>query len=195
MKYKYNTLKKFNYSKSNLNVACWDVEKWWTILKRTSNNVTTSQCMVDDNIPLDENKYKEVLKIFGDFKKQYSKMQQQESLAKNFELYKEFWEDIKPDDIKNTKLDWEGLYNDYKARLEKAVSNQAELANMIVDIVYNQNKGTHYKFAWWVAEEGILTNLRKNRIEPLLIPIETGDLNDVEYLGRYYKLTEYVGVF
>lgn len=195
LKYKYDKLKQFNHSKSNLNVACWDVEKWWTELKRKKVNIDTSHCMMDDDIPFDEHKYYEVEKIFKEFKREYSDMKLQESIANNYELYKDFWEGVNKNEIKLTKLDWGSLYNKYKKKLENIVPNQSELANLVIEIVYNKYKGTYYKFAWNVAEEGILTNLRKNRIEPLMIPVETNDPNDTEYLGKYYKLQEYKGVF
>jgi ribosomal protein S21 len=195
MKHKYKHLKQFSYSKSNLNVACWDIESWWTKLKREKINISTSQCMVDEDIPLNQFKYNEIEKVFREFKRKYSKMKTQESMVNNYDLYKDFWEDIDKRTLELTKQDWDALYREFKAKLELIVPNQAELANIIIDIVYNKNNGTYYKFAWHVAEEGILTNLRKNRIEPLMIPIETNSSNDYEYLGKYYKLEEYKGVF
>ncbi|MCD3319540.1 hypothetical protein G8V07_14230 [Clostridium botulinum D/C] len=198
LKYKYPNKKSFNRSKSHMNEFCWYIEKWERQLKQSINKefINTSEYMINKTIPIDENKYNKVKKIYSKFKREFRELKKQEKMSKNYSKYKDFWDGLKKFEVENTKVDWNELYDRYKAELEKIVTNQSELANYIIDLVYNKDKGKYYIFAWQIAEDGILTNLRNNSKQPIQIPIKTtqDDKDAVEYLGEYYKLEKYDGV-
>ena len=192
LKYKYSHMKKTNNSKSPLNEHCWYIEKWEKGLKRKLRNkkhfINTSQYIINNDNPFDEELFNKVAKIYKEFKKEIRHIKEEESMLKDFELYKEFWDDVKYKDIIHTEVDYQAIYLKYKSKLEKIVENQSELANYVVELVYNKDHGKYYQFLWNTCENGILTNLRLNQQKPLWIPVE--DKEGTEYLGRYYKLVE-----
>lgn len=194
IKYKYTYLKSFDMSKTKMNEHCWFIEEWEKKVKKKSK-VNTSHCMYDTDIEFDENTYKQVVEIFKQLRKEYKKLKHEEHMARNYDLYKEFFEGYTREEVENSHYDWDGLYNKYKEQLDTLVPNKAELANYLVELVYNNKKGVgnSHNLLWKMAREGIMLNLKKNRVNNVLVPVESTDGTGYEYLGRYYKLTEYKG--
>lgn len=193
LKYKYQHQKKHNKSKTKMNEHCWFVEKWERDLRFNNNFINTSHCISDSKIPFNKEKYERIVVIFNTFKREYKNLKDQERMAKNYDKYQDFFEGFTKYEVENTKYDWDGFYKKYKDKFEKEVPNQAELTNYLVELVYNKLNGAYYNLLWEVASEGILTNLRANRVTPVLVPVETNDRTGTEYLGRYYKMVEYKG--
>lgn len=193
LKYKYPKLKKLNMSKTKMNEHCWFIEKWERGLKFNNDFINTSYCIIDNSIPFNEIKYNEVSDTFKIFKKEYKRLKDEEKMAKNYDKYKDYFEGYSKFEVENTKCDWDGFYDKYKNIFEEIVPNKAELANYLVELVYNKQNGSCYNLLWEVANEGILINLNTNRIKPILVPVESEDKTGTEYLGRYYKLVDYKG--
>lgn len=195
LKYKYPHQNKHNTSKTKMNEHCWFIEKWEKKLRFNKDFVNTSHCMIDNSIPFIEEKYDEVVKLFKVYKKDYNSNRNFEKMCKNYDKYKDKLEelDIKKEMVKDFEIDWEYFYNDYRNNFLKIIPNQAELANYLVELVYNKMNGMYYNQMWQIASEGILTNLRTNKVKPILVPQETKDNKGVEYLGRYYEFVEYKG--
>lgn len=195
IKYKYNHLQKFDMSPTKMNEHCWFIEKWQNQIGRDVKKVNTSHCLYNNSIPFDEEKYKKVCLIYKDFKKAYDKLKKEEHMARNYEKYKDFFEGYTREEVENSHYDWDGLYNTHRKKFEEVVPNQSELANYLVELIYNKKNGAGkgYELLWKVAREGLMTNLRINRVNHVLVPVESTDGTGVEYLGKYYKLTEYKG--
>ncbi len=195
LKYKYPHQKTHNMSKTKMNEHCWFVEKWERKLRFNKDFVNTSHCIIDNEIPFNQDKYDEIVDLFKIYKKDYDDNKSFERMCKNYEKYKDNLEELDLDKstIKNFEIDWDVFYQKYKMKFLEIVPNQAELANYLVELVYNKMNGMYYNIMWQIADEGIMTNLRKNRIKPVLVPEETKDSTGSEYLGRYYKFVEYKG--
>lgn len=192
LKYKYANLNKVSRSKSILNEHCWYIENWQKRLKFNYEFINTSECMINTDIPFDTEKFLDVARVYSEFKRESKRLKEQEKMSKNYDLYKEFWDGLNKFEVENTEIKWDRIYDKYRIKFQEIVPNQSELANYIIELVYNRDKGIHYIFAWQMVEEGILTNLRVNQTKPLMIPQETA--TGTEYLGRYYTLEEYEGV-
>jgi len=195
LKYKYPHQKTHNKSKTKMNEHCWFIEKWERKLRFNKDFVNTSHCMIDNSIPFRQDKYCEVVELFKIYKKDYNENKNFEKMCKNYNKYKDKLEemDIEKSIVKEFEIDWDNFYKKYKIKFLDIVPNQAELANYLVELVYNKMNGMYYNLMWQIADEGIMTNLRNKRVKPVLVPKETKDGTGVEYLGRYYKFVEYKG--
>ncbi|GAA0082943.1 RNA dependent RNA polymerase [Clostridium sp. CTA-6] len=195
LKYKYSDQNKHNRSKTKMNEHCWFIEKWERKLKFSKDFINTSYCMMNNNIPFDDNKYNKVVKLFELYKKEYKSNKNFENMCKNYEKYQYELEelDLNKKVIKDFEIDWDKFYKKYRIEFLEIVPNQSELANYLVELVYNKMNGMYYNQMWQIVKEGILTNLRINQIKPILVPEETKDNMGTEYLGRYYKFVEYKG--
>lgn len=195
LKYKYKNQKKHNKSKTKMNEHCWYIEKWEKKLRFRKDFVNTSHCMTDNSIAFNKEKYDEVVKLFKIYKSYYSENKHFEKMCQNYDKYKDELEslNIEKEMVKDFEIDWDKFYKKYQVKFLEIVPNQSELANYLVELVYNKMNGMYYHQMWEIASEGILTNLRVNRVKPILVPKETKDNNGIEYLGRYYKMVEYKG--
>lgn len=195
LKYKYPNQRRHNLSKTKMNEHCWFIEKWERNLKFNNSFVNTSHCVKDDSIPFNEEKFKEVKELFNIYKKDYNDNKNFERMCKNYDKYKDKFEemDIEKSLVKEFEINWDEFYKRYQIKFLEIVPNQAELANYLVELVYNKMNGMYYNLMWQVASEGIMTNLRNNRVKPVLVPEESKDGTGIEYLGRYYKFVEYRG--
>jgi hypothetical protein len=119
-------------------------------------------------------------------------------MANNYDKYKDFFEGYSKMEVQSTKINWEIIYDRYRAELLELSSNENELANYAVELCYHKYPNKSKNFCWTVLENGLLGNLEKNREVNVMMPMEvsSSDLaNDSsensevsEYLGRYYKM-------
>lgn len=160
-------------SNSPMNKLCHYIEAWESEnfkLPYLKEYYDTTDIMTDKDFPIDINgkKYKQIEQKYHEFIKEYNKGLRQEY----------------------TSQQWGAFYEKITNDCLKLVPNDSELANIAVNITYKKYPKVHKKFAWIVASDGILKNLEKNRQSPIEVPVETGNPNDTEYLGKYYKLHE-----
>lgn len=193
----YRSLSTFAKTRCNLNFLCWDIEKWQKKLNWEYETTDTSELMIDMDMSWDFIKYNKIHELFKDFQKESAEAKKQQMMLLNWEDYANtFFKGYTKSEIFNTSVDWQLIYNNYRELAKEIVPNERELANYAVEIVYNRYPKKSKNFAWVIAEEGILSNLTKNREENIRFPVETTCDNElaVEYLGKYYVLGELFSV-
>lgn len=195
LKYKYPKQQKHNYSKTKMNEHCWYIEKWQRKLRFNNEFVNTSHCLIDNSIEFNceklelvNNKLKKVIIKYKDLKNQ-------EKMARDYDKYKDFFIGLNKEEVESTRFDWVGFYNETKNEfLKECDCTEKELTNYMVELIYNKMNGAYYELLWGICENGILLNLKKNRVKPVYVPNEIKDKNKgKEYLGRYYEFVEYKG--
>jgi hypothetical protein len=200
LKYKYKNQKKHSYVKSKMNEHCWYIEKWQRKLRFNNEFVNTSHCMINSSIDKNEDSLNNIFKEFNRIKKEYKDLKNQEKMAQNYDKYKDFFDGLSKEEVENTRYDWDKYYNKCRISLLKNIGKgivaEQELANYMTEIIYNQLNGSYYELLWGICKDGILANLKVNRIKPILVPKEiesNGKSTGREYLGRYYEFVEYKG--
>lgn len=190
----YSKLKDFAKTRCNLNYLCWDIEKWQKEIRFNRKSPDTSELMIDRCQIWDEDRYLEVENVFIEFNKELLDLSKQRAMARDYDKYRNFFAGYSKEEVQNTDINWDVIYNKYKDKLEKISYNKSELANYAVHLSYIKYPNKSKNFCWVVTEEGLLMNLEKNREANIMFPIETGDINDKEYLGRYYRMGELFNV-
>lgn len=195
LKYKYENQNKHNLSKTKMNEHCWFIEKWEKKLRWKKEFINTSHWMIDNDIEMNQEKYEKVVDLFKKYIADYSDNKHFDRMCKNYKKYKDEFDemDLDKETVENFEIHWDNFYEGYRQKFISIVPDKSELASYLVELVYNKMNGYHYNQMWEIAKEGILINLRKNRVKPILVPKETEDKSGAEYLGRYYKLVEYKG--
>jgi hypothetical protein len=141
-------------------------------------------------IPFDERKFNKIYALYEKFTKERNYLKEQERIIKNRQhpFNDSFTYDLSLDDIQNTKIDFNKFYNVFKKKALEICPNKQELANYAVKIVYEIHPNRDKSFAWIIAEEGLLKNLKpSNKIFNIK---ETHEREGCEYLGRWYKIEE-----
>lgn len=184
----YKNLKKFNKSQSNMNRLAWNIEKWHKQIRfKRKFNDFNYKIMIDDAIPFDEYKFKQLEILYLEYLKEVGILGKQVALSKNYDKYKNYFNDDLPKDvIINTKVNWGYYYNQYKTKAKQICPNQKELANLAVELCYGKYPKKNKKFIWIIAGQGIIDNLKQVSIS---LPIEDEN-GRYEYLGRLYSLQE-----
>lgn len=189
LKYKYERLKKFNNAPSNMNYLCWNIERWEKSLYQIKTE-NTFDLLYNVYIPFDEYKFQKIYALYEKFVKERNYLKEQERIIKNRQhpFYDSFTYDLSLDEIQNTKIDFSKFYNTFKKKALEICPNKQELANYAVKIVYEMHPNRDKSFAWVIAEEGLLKNLKpSNKIFSIK---ETNEREGCEYLGRWYKIIE-----
>ena len=194
MKYasEYYSMQKLSKSKSNLNRLSFDIEKWHKNIryKRTYNDFDY-KIMIDDSILFDDEKFTKLEEIYLDYKAVVGKLKKDESIARNFfhPDHENMYGDLTWWQIKNTSPNFKKYYDVYKEQCLNVCRNKKEMANYLVKLCYEKYPRADKNFAWIMANDGIVDNI--NQVTHLL---PERDLNgEYEYLGKKYKLTEYIG--
>ncbi len=184
----YRKIKRFNKAQSNMNRLAWDIEKWHKEIrfKRKYKDFDYS-IMIDENIPLNQDKMNKLEEIYLDFLKKMKELGKQNALSKNYDEYKDYFgDDVSKEEVMNTKINWNYYYDQYRMMAEKICHNKKELANLAVKLCYEKHPKKNKKFMWIVAGEGIVENIKQVDI---MLPIEDRN-GEYEYLGNTYKLQE-----
>lgn len=195
LKYKYPKQQKHNYSKTKMNEHCWYIEKWQRKLRFNNEFINTSHCIFDNNLQFNNEKLEIINNELKLIIRKYKDLKNQEKMAKNYDKYKDFFEGLSREQVENSRFDWDKFYDNTRNKLLKLTDcTEEELTNYMVELIYNRLNGAYYEILWGVCENGILNNLKNNRVKPVSVPIESKDKNKGrEYLGRYYEFVEYKG--
>lgn len=186
----YSNLKKLNHSKSNMNRLCKDLEKWSKQIRyKYKYKDFNYKIMINNDIAWNDERLNKIENIYLDFCKQMRELAMQNNMNKKFANYDNYYGDLNKEEIVNTKINWQYYYEIYLAKTKKVCKNEQERANYAVYICYNKYKNKDKKFAWIVAGDGIIKNLKQVNIQ---LPLEDKD-GQYEYLGRKYKLVDYKG--
>lgn len=193
----YQNMKKFDYTNTNMNVMCRQIEDWERKVIRNGGKYKIDKdfdynVMMSKKYELDEEKLLQIEKIFIEFYKEMSELSSDQNKFKNYK-YKENWEyiresypDLDPLLIPNFEFEWEEIYQIYKKKCRRICNDPQELANLAVTVCYKMHPNKSKRFIWKVASEGIIKNLSENSKEiklPMLNPKGT-----YEYLGKRYSL-------
>lgn len=188
----YSTMTKWNKAWSNMNHLCIDIEKWekkCVKFKKPDREFDYS-IMIAPYIPVDDEKYKKIEKIYLEFCKEMEEIKKLASMCKEYSKYKSYFKENYPNssqyELENWEPNWNYYYDKYKKMCKDICPDKQELANIVVSLCYVGHPSKSKKFMWKVAEDGILMNIYCERI---VLPMEDkyGTRN---YLGRRYYMRE-----
>lgn len=185
----YSKLNKFNKSQSNMNRMAWHIEKWHKLIKfQRKFNDFDYNIMIDNSISFNQNKFDQLEILFKEYLKMASELGKQNTLSKNYEKYKNYYNDgLTKQEVLNTKVNWKYYYEQFEEKAIKICDNPKELANLAVKLCYEKYPNKNKKFIWVVASEGILENIKQ--VKKIYLPIKNEN-GQYEYLGNYYDLQE-----
>jgi hypothetical protein len=172
-----------------MNYLCWNIEQWEKSLYKIKPE-NTFGLLYNEYIPFDEKKFNKVYDLYEKFIKEQSYLKEQERIIRNRQhpYYDNLAGDLSIWEISYTKVDFSKFYNVFKKKALEICPNKQELANYAVKIVYEIHPNRDKSFAWIIAEEGLLKNLKpSNKIFNIK---ETHEREGCEYLGRWYKIEE-----
>jgi hypothetical protein len=152
-----------------LNILCKYIEKYERdnfLNVYNKEYIDTSNIMTNENIKKDFNTYNKIEELYRNFMKDYNK-----ALRKKYSL-----------------KEWKSMYNRYKNEAIDICPNSSELANYAVEICYQKHKNKHKKFAWIVADEGIIENLKLHKQNNIEIPVQVNAETFIDYLGKNFQL-------
>jgi hypothetical protein len=186
----YSKMNKFNRANSNLNRLAWDIEKWEKQFRfKKKFKDFDYKLMIDEDIYWDIDKFNKIEEIYLEFRKEICLLKKSEQIGLCVDNYNNFFGDLKKVEILNTLPNYKYYYEKYKKQCDEVCKNQSELANYAVIICYNKYNKFEKNFAWIVAKEGIVKNIKQIKFE---IPIKSED-GKYLYLGKKYKFIEYGG--
>jgi hypothetical protein len=188
----YANMKKLSHSESNMNKLCKEIELWQkkeVRFKRTYKDFDY-RIMIDDSVNYTDEQFEAIEKIYLDFCEEMAEMGKEQHRLKNYDMYKNWINNMFPtftkEDSLNFVFDWKYYYNEYKSKCKEIIENDKVLANIAVRLCYEKYPQKSKKFIWQIASEGILLNLKQQKIK---LPQRSDDGN-LMYLGRSYKIVE-----
>jgi hypothetical protein len=184
----YSQLKIFSKSQSNLNKLCWHIEKWEKQFKFKKKISDISDLIVDTDIEWNHYRFFKIRELYEQFSKEMNEAKKQQAMIRKFTEYEDFFSDLTKVEIINTEINWGIIYEKYIKLARSIVLNPQELTNYGVEICYRLYPNRSNLFVWVICEEGMFLNLERNKDNNLKLPHQTMDTNDIEYLGKYYKL-------
>jgi alpha-galactosidase/6-phospho-beta-glucosidase family protein len=168
-----------------MNHLAWNIEQWEKSLLSLST-VNSFDLLYNDYIPFNHNKFNKILDLYERFNREYKTLKAQN---KFIERVDGLFDDLSMWEIKNTKPITSDLFEQYRQQAKKICPNEQELANYAVKIVYDLYPNRDKTFAWTIAEEGLLKNLKPDG--KIYKVKSTQNREGTEYLGRWYKLEEF----
>lgn len=209
MKYRsnyYKGLKKFRHSNSNMNLLCYNIERWEKVVMynklpkdpkfHKDRNISfvgrgkkfDHSVMVCHDKPYTIEEYGKIEKVFLDFSLNMQELAKEQYRLRNYDKYKDWIEDnfptMKKDDAQWYTVDWDYYYNSYRLLCKHIVQDPQVLANIVVDLAYRKYKSKNKNFLWVVASEGILKNLVQ---QPVYLPKHDEGEGYINILGKLYK--------
>lgn len=188
----YATMSKFNNAQSNMNRLCKDIERWEKreVKFRKVSKDFDYTIMVAPYIPVNQERYNAIDKIFCDYCREIEEIKQFAHKCKRFPQYKEWFKDNYPDVpgdvLENWEPNWNYYYEKYKKLCREVCPDKQELANIAVHLCYVKYPSRSKRFIWKVAEDGILLNLLCKQI---ILPQKDPN-GEYEYLGKKYSMVE-----
>lgn len=185
----YRNKDKFSRSLSNMNRLAWHIEKWQKQFRfKRKYHDFDYEIMMDRDVPFDKDKFEKLEHLFNQFCKEMRNIKDDSSFEHERTYYQDYYDDVNWADFINTKINWGFYYDKYLEQAKSICPDPKERANYAVEICYKKYPNKNKKFIWIVAADGILQNLKQQKI---ILPIEC-DSGKYEYLGRYYDLVEVV---
>lgn len=183
----YARMKRLSHAPSNMNRLAKELEQWDRQLTyRRYDTDFNYKIMIDYSIPWNAETYFEVEELYKEFTVEFKEMKKQQRLRYYNPEYYNYFSGFERRVIENTDVDWNAFFEKYKKKARTICKDQKELANYAVEVCYHK-ASNEKNFAWIVAEEGILEN-----IKPVEILLPRYDVNgEFEYLGKKYTLVPF----
>ena len=159
-----------------MNMVCHHMECGVKKIKQNSFvvNDNISSILISNKIDIDEEKMKEISKLYHEFVEEKRNFLRKTSAEYNFsEKYKNLNQ----------------VYKEIRRKSYKISSSDQELTNLAVELCYFRNKSYDKNFVWKIFTGGILLNVEENRKDVATFPVICED-GTCEYLGRKYKNME-----
>lgn len=176
MKYRsdyYAGMKKLSRSNSNMNLLCYELERWdKTIRWKRHYQDFDHTIMIDNSIPQNKAIEEEIEREYLAFCKEIKQLSIDQK-------------EIRTEINGGFEINWQYYYELYHNRCRKICPNPKELANIAVRLCYEKYPQKSKKFMWRVAGDGIVANIKQL---PLFVP-QKDVQGEIEYLGRSYSFT------
>jgi hypothetical protein len=174
---------KLNVFESNMNLMCWELEKWENTIKTRKKKFNYS-IMIDKTIPKDEEKFIKIYDLYLKFREKMDKLRLfQFKLHKYKKLFDKL-DFVSKHEIESKQINWEKHYQPFREQTKLICPNEKELANYVVEICYKMFPKNAKNFAWVVAKNGLIENIEQVNIS-LPIADKKGEL---DFLGRKFSL-------
>ena len=181
----YGGLNTFSHAPSNMNRLCKDIERWSQAHRYSvSGKDFDYEIMIDETIPEDEDKQKQINSIYLEFCKEMAALSHDQNQIRKYGD-----NSLSSYDAKYFTINWGYYYDKYKERCREVCGDEKELANLAVRACYKYHpQKNNSKFAWRVAGGGIVSNI-KQTVFPLPLRDENGEY---EYLGKRYTMRDII---
>ena len=173
----YKSLKKFLKSRSNMNLLCFEIEKWHTGLKWGKRNTNFDwTIMLDESIPIDEPLSQVIETIYLDYNKEFAQLKKDERIIReNLGGPRQF------------EINWDSFYEKYREKCRTVCPDGKALANIIVRMCYEKYPSRTKGFMWSMAGDEVADNIKQ---VPVLLPTRDEVNGTFEYLGKKYRLEQ-----
>ena len=124
--------------------------------------------------------------IYTEFSAQMAEFRKQQFMKRKSDHYKNYFGDVSRYDMANTEINYKHYHNLYRQKCLDVCGDVQMLANYLVYICYELYPKRDKNFAWIIAKDGIIKNLKREKVR---LPKECAD-GEYEYMGKYYSLQE-----
>lgn len=182
----YKRMKKLSCAHSNMNMLCFELERWENTIRKRRMKKFDWRIMFDEEIGYAQEHFDAIELIFCEFYKLCRDLAKLNHQCRHYETYKDILreQNITKEIATNFEVNWQYYYNIYRSRCQQIVPDVRELANICVVLCYDKYKSRNKKFMWQMAGKGVVENIKQVNI---CLPQECDD-GEYEYLGKRYTL-------
>lgn len=182
----YKRMKKLSCAHSNMNMLCFELERWENTIRKRRMKKFDWRIMFDEEIGYNQEHFDAIELIFCEFYKLCRDLAELNHQCRHYETYKDILreQNITKEIATNFEVNWQYYYNIYRSRCQQIVPDVRELANICVVLCYDKYKSRNKKFMWQMAGKGVVENIKQVNI---CLPQECDD-GEYEYLGKRYTL-------
>ncbi len=150
------------------------------IIKEDTNTHYYKYLISSNDVVLDEQKYKKVIRAYNEFK------QLSESLAKSTSMDRS----VKTDTDDTVEMNVHLVYEEFKDQLSKISSNIYEIVDYLIYLFYVDKPDSNKEVLWNAFGEYVFENV-KSKVDSFLLPVPNEN-GEIEYLNKKYTLKEVV---
>ncbi|MHC1722476.1 MAG: hypothetical protein AB9836_04625 [Aminipila sp.] len=205
----YAKQRKFNMAPSNMNLLCFELEKWKRKIKwkKINEKLFDYTIYLDLNIPHDDKVFEKIVELYRWWGKERNRISNKrksdlQSFIKHWSKKLQKENRLINDEKKKSKVplhlfDIDNDYeHDYKVINKLLIDKAKEIepndkcrANYAVKLCYGLYPNKSKNFAWLIAGDGIIKNMGQHKH---FLPIPVGDsVGQYSYLGNYFSWMEY----
>lgn len=145
-------------------------------LIKDSSNENYSLLMNNDYLEFDEDKYRDIVTVFTQYKKTINQLSSLNAKSDKNSFDEELYKTIL------------GQHEKLKSKMNEICSNVYELVNYLIYLFYVDQPNSNKDVLWNVYGSYIFENVKKNT-SSFFIPVKSED-GEIEYLNNKYKLKE-----